>query len=159
MDIKLNIDTVSFVILLLLGLVWWSGINVGFIHSLYKGWIRKGKTIEFFPSWKGSKKPFHWFLGWSVAKCIADGIIFLVYILAIVVYTGKAGFIALIPGVWLVSCFFEMIFYAISETIAVSIVRRKNPQPNSEAINTDVIADNVIENEEADLTDEENGNG
>ena len=151
MDINGIFDIVMPVLLMLALCVLY---NIIFIYNLHKGWIRKGKTVEFFPAWNGTKKPFYWFLGWSIAKCAVDMIIFLVYFF-VVKSIGRIGLMMLMPGVWIVGCFFEMIFYAISETIAVSIVRRKNPQPNEGASNTDVIADGVIGNEEADLTDEE----
>ncbi|MDE7164282.1 MAG: hypothetical protein K2O04_02515 [Clostridiales bacterium] len=150
----MNIDTVDFVMGLLTMLILCGAMEAIIIYQNHKKWIREGKTVEFFPAWKGTNKPFHWFLGWSIAKCISDLFVIFLYAFIIVNIYGVV-LLALIPIVWMLFALFQMVIYAISETLAVSIVRRKNPQPNEEASNTDVIADGVIGNEEADLTDEE----
>ena len=120
------------------------------IYQNHKKWLIKGKTVEFFPAWKGTKKPFDWFCGWSIAKCVTDWIMIFAYVLTVITSIGKAAFLALIPVVWTICSFFEMIIYAISETIAVSIVRRKNPQPDSEESDTDAVAKEVTENADDD---------
>lgn len=115
-------------LLLMLALVFMYEIMT--VYGFHKRWIKRGETVEFIPEWEGTKKPFYWFLGWSIAKCVTDVIIIIIFIL--VIPMNKSGLFMLMPFIWCAAFFFEMIFYVICETIVIKHIRRKNAQSKSQ---------------------------
>lgn len=43
--------------------------NVTFIRLMGKVFLKSESLIAVFPTWKDTKKPFYWFVFWSVSKC------------------------------------------------------------------------------------------
>lgn len=43
--------------------------NVAFIQLMGKVFLKSESLIAVFPTWKETKKPFYWFVFWSVIKC------------------------------------------------------------------------------------------
>ncbi|MDE5593262.1 MAG: hypothetical protein K2I75_04950 [Clostridiales bacterium] len=110
------------------------------VYGFYKQWIKEGKTVEFIPEWKDTKKPFYWFLGWSIAKSVTDVIVIIVFVLMVPI--DRPAWFILMPFAWFVAFFFEMIFYVICETIVIKRIRRKNVQSKSQMKDTqDVVVD------------------
>lgn len=123
------------------------------VYNLYKAWVKKGGIVDFIPKWKDTKKPFYWFLGWNIAKCVTDVIIIVIFILAIPMNKSEL-FVFMVP-IWFAAYFFQMIFYVICEAIVIKRIGRKNAQPIKETNTTN----DVIENAEDNSTgDEQNDN-
>ena len=43
--------------------------DVGYVQAMHKLFIKSESLIAVFPTWKDTKKPFSWFVFWSVIKC------------------------------------------------------------------------------------------
>lgn len=46
-----------------------SMLDVGTVQCLYKTFLKSESLLAVFPSWKDTKKPFYWFLVWSIIFC------------------------------------------------------------------------------------------
>ncbi len=123
------------------------------VYRFYKQWIKEGKTVEFIPEWNGTKKLFHWFLGWSIAKIVTDVIVIIAFVLMIPV--NRMGLLIFMPLIWCVAFFFQMIFYVICETIVIKNIRRKNISPITETNTPNDLVENVEDNATG---DEQNDN-
>ncbi len=60
------VDTI-FGYILLLFLV--GMLDVGTVQCLYKTFLKSESLFAVFPTWKDTKKPFYWFLVWSIIFC------------------------------------------------------------------------------------------
>ena len=115
---------VNFIMPLILELGLICGLNMGVILSNFKKWLAGDRIIGIFPSWKGTRKPFRWFFGWSISKFTVDLIVLLAYIFIITEKYGNV-MIALAPAVWIGLLLTEMLFYVIVENIIVAVMRRR----------------------------------
>lgn len=75
------------------------------VYGFHKRWIKEGETVQFIPEWKGTKKPFYWFLGWSIAKCVTDVIVIIAFVL--VVPVDEVMWLILMPLIWCAAFFFS----------------------------------------------------
>lgn len=142
----------EYVMSLLIMLVLFFVYDIATVYEFYKRWIKNGETVKFIPEWKGTKKPFHWCLGWSIAKSVTDVIVFIVFVFMVPI--DKPTWFILMPFMWCVTFFFQMIFYVICETIIVKRIRRKNIQPITEANAINDVIKNVDNNP---IEDKDNG--
>lgn len=142
----LDIDEIfDYVMPLLLALALVCMAETLIVYGFYKQWIKEGKTVEFIPEWKDTKKPFHWFLGWSISKCVTDVIIIIVFV--VMVPFDKSTWFILIPFIWIIASFFEMIFYVICEAIVIKRIRRKNAQSSLQMNGTQNVVVDELDNE------------
>lgn len=44
-------------------------LDVGTVQCLYKTFLKSESLLAVFPTWKDTKKPFYWFLFWSIIFC------------------------------------------------------------------------------------------
>ncbi|MDE6200643.1 MAG: hypothetical protein K2M47_02015 [Clostridiales bacterium] len=92
--------------------------DVGTVQCQYKTFLKSESLLAVFPTWKDTKKPFYWFLVWSIIKCTD-----------VVAYTAfwfiyANGFaVAIIIFSLTISFLVFMIIYFIFESI-ISIIYR-----------------------------------
>lgn len=58
------------------------GLDITFIIMLYRSWIKKNSIALYeLKSWKGTRKPYIWFLVWSIIIVFNVPLSFVVYLL------------------------------------------------------------------------------
>ena len=115
---------VDFVMPLIIELVLICGIDILFIIFNLKKWLGQERIIKSFPTWKGTKKPFYWFVIWSTIKFVIDVTFILVFIFLFVEKYGLV-MIAFGFGVWILLTMCQMGIYLLIEKIMVVVKRKK----------------------------------
>ncbi len=116
---------IDFVMPLIIELVLICVIDILFIMFNLKKWLAQERIIKTFPSWKNTKKPFYWFVIWSVVKFVIDLAVILAFIF---IFVDKYGLvmIAFGIGVWIVLTICQMGLYLLIENVIVTVFRKKN---------------------------------
>ncbi len=101
-----------------------SFLDIVQIFEFHKKWITQEQIVKSFPSWQGTKKPFNWFLGWMIAKCICDVALTFLFVFILV---DKIGLVVMVFAIlnYLVILFFQMIVYVVIESIVIAKLQNK----------------------------------
>ncbi len=115
---------VDFIMSFIIIFVFISFLDIVQIFEFHKKWITQEQIVKSFPSWQGTKKPFNWFLGWMIAKCICDVALTFLFVFILV---DKIGLVVMVFAIlnYLVILFFQMIVYVVIESIVIAKLQNK----------------------------------
>lgn len=130
----------SFIILFVL----FSFFDVMQIFDFHKKWIIQEQIVKTFPSWQGTKKPFNWFVGWMIAKCICDVALTFLFVFTLV---DRIGMVVMVFAIlnYLVILFFQMIVYVVIERIVIAKQQNKKDNSGKADITIDTTTDDAVD--------------